>query len=106
MEVKMEEWTHAPEVRRPFIAVTSPAFERIFTSCCLSRGSVRANTMPPREAVSSASRFFSGSAKNSAPVNDLFFRDSPLVKMPISFAIASAVGCVSPVIITTRIPAV
>ena len=54
MEVKMEEWTHAPEVRRPFIAVTSPAFERIFTSCCLSRGSVRANTMPPREAVRSA----------------------------------------------------
>ena len=40
-----------------------------------------------------ASRFFSGSAKNSAPVNDLFFSDSPLVKMPISFAIASAVGC-------------
>ena len=53
-----------------------------------------------------ASRFFSGSAKNSAPVNDLFFRDSPLLKMPISFAIASAVGCVSPVIITTRMPAV
>ena len=75
-------------------------------ACCLSRGSVRANTMPPREAVSRASRFFSGSAKNSAPVNDLFFSDSPLVKMPISFAIASAVGCVSPVIITTRIPAV
>ena len=29
-----------------------------------------------------------------------------LPKMPISLAIASAVGCVSPVIMTTRMPAV
>eukprot|EP00967_Tisochrysis_lutea_P150332 scaffold290714_cov31-Tisochrysis_lutea.AAC.2 len=39
-------------------------------------------------------------------MKERLWRDSPGWKMPISFAMASAVGLVSPVIMTTRMPAV
>ncbi len=90
----------------PVIAVTSPADLRMRIRFCLSRGSVREKTMELRWPVSTCCCFASVSAKKSAPVKLRPARDSPCPKMPISRAIASAVGCVSPVIITTRMPAV
>mmetsp|Transcript_9645 Transcript_9645/g.24918 ORF Transcript_9645/g.24918 Transcript_9645/m.24918 type:complete len:303 (+) Transcript_9645:842-1750(+) len=90
----------------PVMAGTSPAVRSILTSICLSRGSVREKTMFWWCDVSSATRFSSDMPKKSAPVNERPSVASPSLKMPISRAIASAVGWVSPVIITTRMPAV
>mmetsp|Transcript_24308 Transcript_24308/g.69834 ORF Transcript_24308/g.69834 Transcript_24308/m.69834 type:complete len:295 (+) Transcript_24308:866-1750(+) len=89
----------------PVIAGTSPAVRRILTSSCLSRGSVREKTIEWRCSVSSSRRFSAESAKNSAPVKERPCSDSPSGKIPISLAMTSAVGFVSPVIITTRMPA-
>mmetsp|Transcript_7800 Transcript_7800/g.18223 ORF Transcript_7800/g.18223 Transcript_7800/m.18223 type:complete len:253 (-) Transcript_7800:771-1529(-) len=90
----------------PVMAVTSPLSLRILISACLSRGSVREKTIDLEWLVSSALRFSSGSAKKSAPVKERSATGSSASRMPISRAIASAVGLVSPVIITTRMPAV
>lgn len=90
----------------PVMAGTSPAWRRILTSSCLSRGSVRLKTIEVRCVVSSSMRFAGGRSKNSAPVKERPSMLSLGPKMPISRAMASAVGLVSPVIITTRMPAV
>ena len=79
---------------------------RIPEHACLSRGSVREKTMLRRWLVSSVRRSASGSSKKSWPVNERPSILSPGPKIPISRAMASAVGLVSPVIITTRMPAV
>ena len=63
-------------------------------------------TIEERCLVSSSVRLAAGRSKNSAPVKERPSMLSLGPKMPISRAMASAVGLVSPVIITTRMPAV
>ena len=90
----------------PVMAGTSPAALSIFTKACLSFGSVRLKTIDPLWEVSNLIRCFSDFLKKSWPVKLLPVISSSSVKIPISLAIASAVGRVSPVIMITRIPAV
>mmetsp|Transcript_1351 Transcript_1351/g.3778 ORF Transcript_1351/g.3778 Transcript_1351/m.3778 type:complete len:266 (-) Transcript_1351:1655-2452(-) len=90
----------------PVMAGTSPAALNIFTRACLSFGSVREKTIDPLWLVNNLMRCFSDFLKKSWPVKLLPWISSSSVKMPISRAMASAVGRVSPVIIITRMPAV
>mmetsp|Transcript_8199 Transcript_8199/g.20311 ORF Transcript_8199/g.20311 Transcript_8199/m.20311 type:complete len:287 (-) Transcript_8199:1623-2483(-) len=91
----------------PVMAGTSPHDRRIFTSNCLSRGSVREKTREPPPCMIKRARSSSlmDPWKNSAPVNDFPATLSPSSKIPTSRAMASAVVLLSPVIIMTRTPA-
>mmetsp|Transcript_9478 Transcript_9478/g.43130 ORF Transcript_9478/g.43130 Transcript_9478/m.43130 type:complete len:379 (+) Transcript_9478:1216-2352(+) len=89
----------------PVIATISPASLRSRTMSCLCLGSARENTQPPGD----DSVFFflaRGMSANSRPVNDRPTVSFALVKMPMSAQMASAVSLLSPVMTTTRIPAV
>ena len=89
----------------PVIATISSASLSSRTMSCLCLGSAREKTHPPGDARSFF--FFArGMSENSLPVNDLPTASLVESKMPISAQIASAVSLLSPVMTTTRMPAV